>query len=203
MRSAASVGPVVPTRPVAIDGVGPVVPTRPVVIDGLGPVVPTGRASTLPRDAAWRLLAGVAMTLAMTAGCGDSASTPTQPTRLPAELSPTSLSASASDGPAGVTYIVTASAREIGGQTGAILRTVRLQFSRGATTVADAAIEDAWPNNRIAPGATASTRPITVADNRPDRVLAERVAVTVNYVSDSGGTSGSFTASVDVVPAPR
>ncbi len=134
------------------------------------------------------------------AACGCSSDSPTQPSRLPADITPGTLSATVTQGATADVYAVTVTVREIGGQTGAILRTVPLQFSRGADTVLQATIEDAWPVNRLAAGATASSRIITVRDDRPGRVLAERVAITVTYVGDSG-TTGAFIASTPIVPS--
>lgn len=141
---------------------------------------------------------GLLLAAMLCAACGGSSESPTQPSRVAADLSPGTLSATVTQGAAEHVYAVTITVRETGGQTGAILRTVPLQFSRGADTVLQATIEDAWPNNRIAAGATAASRTITVRDDRPGRTLAERVAITVTYVGDSG-TTGAFIASADVV----
>lgn len=140
---------------------------------------------------------GLAVLLA--SACGGSDATPTQPSRTPATLSPASTSVAVQQTPGTTQYVVTVSVRETGGQTSAILRDVRLQAMRGADVMVEATVVDAWPTNRIAPNATATTRTITLSDVRTDRPLADRVTVTVTHVGDA--TVGSLIYSAPV-PGP-
>jgi hypothetical protein len=141
----------------------------------------------------WLLLASVA--------CGGSSATPTQPSRTPASLSPSTMSATVSVTPGANVYIVSVSVRESSGQTAATLRTVQLHLMRGSDLMVDTTVFDAWSAQRIPAGGTMATRPMVVNDERASRPVADRVTVIVTHLGDDG-TVGTLGFSVPVTPTP-
>jgi hypothetical protein len=130
-------------------------------------------------------------------GCSGSDTSPTQPSRTPASLSPGTMSATVAVAPDANVYVVSVSVRESGGQTAATLRPVQLHLMRGSDLMVDATLVDAWPAQRITAGGTVATRPMAVRDDRATRPIADRITVIVTHLGDDG-TIGTLAFSVPV-----